>query len=176
MSAHDLNHQLLRPCILQILRAAGFHSTRPSVLDALVSITQNYLMLLGSRTAAHAFENHNSPTPNITDVRMAMEDAGVFAPDLTASEEAWKEVLRKPLIAYDERTGAREKERQRRDAEDLESIREWVDWWREGKHAEIRRVAGLVAEGNALPNVDSGEKLEDYLSGMYFFDSIELQS
>ncbi|RAL66677.1 hypothetical protein DID88_006359 [Monilinia fructigena] len=39
-----LHHALLRPSILHILRAAGYHSTRPSVLD--------------TATAAHADLNH----------------------------------------------------------------------------------------------------------------------
>src|SRR4051794_36003097 len=59
MSADELYFQLLRPSIIHILRAAGFHSTRPSVLDTLCDLFIRYLTLLASSTATHAALNHN---------------------------------------------------------------------------------------------------------------------
>ncbi|OBT50709.1 hypothetical protein VE04_09459, partial [Pseudogymnoascus sp. 24MN13] len=52
MSSHAIHHALLRPCVLHILRAAGYHSTKPSVLDALTDIAGRYMHLLATSTVA----------------------------------------------------------------------------------------------------------------------------
>jgi len=165
-SAYSLHNALLRPAILHILRAAGFHSARPSVVDTLADITVRYLLLLASNTAAHAYTNHNDYTPDITDARMAMQDCGVFAPTLTATEEAWKEILRKPLEEYPERNGMRAAERARRDAEDTRDVREFVEWFRGDKYKEIKRVAGLIGGAGQGAEIEAKGELEDYLTGM----------
>ncbi|KAF3346211.1 Sterol esterase 2 [Verticillium dahliae VDG2] len=55
-----LFHALLRPCILQILRATGYHATRPAVLDTLTELAARYLLTLCRHTAARALD-HNPP-------------------------------------------------------------------------------------------------------------------
>lgn len=64
-TAH-LHHALLRPAILHILRAAGFHSTKPSTLDTLTDLSARYFLLLAQRTAEFASErgtiSHQDPT------------------------------------------------------------------------------------------------------------------
>ncbi len=165
MSAQSLNNALLRPPILHILRAAGFHSARPSVVDTLADLAGRYLLLLASTTAAHAANNHDELVPTITDVRMAMYDCGVFAPTLTPSEEAWKEALRRPLAEYPERNGLRAKEKARRDAEDTKDVREFVEWVKGDQNAEIRRIAGmLVGEGQGA-EVEALADKDDFLTG-----------
>ena len=170
MSANMLHNSLLRPAILHILRAAGFHSARPSVIDTLADITARYLLLLASRTATNAYSNHNTLEPEITDVRMALQDCGLLTPSLTAAEEAWKEALSKPLEEYPERNGLRAKERMRRDEEDTRDVREFVDWVRGAQNAEIRRIAGLEAQRTTeATDMEGRGDLEDYLTGMYTF-------
>ena len=53
-----LYHALLRPAVLQILRATGFHSAKPSVLDSLTDVAARYFLTLCQTTAR--FASHNS--------------------------------------------------------------------------------------------------------------------
>lgn len=95
-----LYHALLRPCILQTLRATGYHATRPTTLDVFTDLAARYLFALCRATAQHATDNHNEGvTPDdlaeypasgeeedipavapisIVDVRMALEDVGAL--------------------------------------------------------------------------------------------------
>ncbi|KAK8217041.1 hypothetical protein BKA81DRAFT_414111 [Phyllosticta paracitricarpa] len=158
MSAQELHAALLRPAILHILRAAGYHSARPSVVDAVSDIAARYMLLLAQRTAYHTWSNHNDPVPTVTDVRMALSDAGLLIPSMTGAEEAWKEVLRKPLSEYPERNGMRMKEARRRDLEDTADVREFIDWVMGPANKEIMRVAGLDVAFR--PNADETTALK----------------
>jgi transcription initiation factor TFIID subunit 3 len=91
-----LYHALLRPCILQTLRATGYHSIRPSTLDAFTDLAARYLFAVCRSTALHAVDNYNEgrdpadpyddgeddgpglPPVSIVDVRMALEGVGAF--------------------------------------------------------------------------------------------------
>ncbi|EGP91617.1 uncharacterized protein MYCGRDRAFT_67149 [Zymoseptoria tritici IPO323] len=126
--AHDLHRALLRPAIIHTLRAAGFHSTKPSVLDTLVNLAERHLLLLASTTAQHAWSSHNDPVPTITDLRMALSDCGVLIPYSDPSEEAWKERMRKPL------------------SEDTKDVREFTRWYDSPQYREIKRVAGIIPD------------------------------
>ncbi|KAL8743263.1 MAG: hypothetical protein Q9190_004363 [Brigantiaea leucoxantha] len=119
MSSHALYTSLLRLPIIHILRAAGFHATRPAVLDTLVDLAARYLTVLASQTAAHAYTNHNELSPTITDVRMALQDVGALWPQKTLLEED---------IAGQE---------------DMRGIEEFLAWMTGEEHREIRRIAGL---------------------------------
>lgn len=165
MSTDDLFHTLLRPAVVHILRASGFNGAKPSVVDTLVDLTARYLTLLASRTAYNAYSNHNDLAPDITDVRMAMQDCGLLVPTMTAGEELWKEILRKPLENYDEETGVRAKEEKRRDAEDTADVTAFIDWVKGEPNKEIQRVAGVLKQTQPTPaeQLDAIE-LEDYLS------------
>jgi transcription initiation factor TFIID subunit 3 len=164
MSTQDLFITLLRPAVLHILRAAGFHSAKPSVVDTLVDLTARYLLLLATRTAYNAYSNHNDLTPDLTDVRMAMQDCGVLVPTLTGSEEIWKEILRKPLEEYDEETGARAKEEKRRLAEDTADVTEFIDWVRGDYNKEISRIAGTLKPSVSATEALDAVEMEDYLT------------
>ncbi|KAI9714049.1 MAG: hypothetical protein M1820_000779 [Bogoriella megaspora] len=158
-----LHNALLRPPILHILRAAGFHSLRPSVLDTLADITARYIALLGSTTAFHADGHSSLSSPSISDVRLALQDCGVLVPSLTAAEEAWREALRKPLELYPEEHGIRQKEASLRDAEDTEDVRLFEKWALGEGNREIRRIAGVLAEERDGELGMEGRR-EDYLS------------
>ena len=163
MSTNELFNTLLRPAVLHILRAQGFHAAKPTVIDTLTDITARYMMLLAQKTATFAFATHNSTEPNLTDVRMAMQECGILYPTLTASEETWKELLRKPLEEFPERNGLRAKERMRRDAEDTQDVRDFIDWVKGDQNKEIKRIAGLqqqhITETTELDTIE----MEDYL-------------
>lgn len=165
MSENDLFLNLLRPAVLHILRATGFHHGKPSAVDTIVDLTARYLSLLAERTAYNAFSNHNHLTPDVTDVRMAMQDCGLLVPTMTAGEELWREVLRKPLEEYDADTTARENEQARRDAEDTADITEFIEWVQGEQNQEIRRIAGTYkpVATNPTEQLDQLE-MEDYLN------------
>jgi transcription initiation factor TFIID subunit 3 len=164
MSTNDLFTTLLRPAVLHILRAAGFHSAKPSVIDTLVDLTARYLILVASRTAYHAYSSHNDLTPDVTDVRNAMQDCGLLVPTLTGSEEIWKEILRKPLEQYDEETGARTKEEKRRLEEDTQDISEFINWVKGDFNKEISRIAGTLKPALTATEALDQVEMEDYLN------------
>jgi transcription initiation factor TFIID subunit 3 len=150
--AHDLHRALLRPAILHTLRAVGFHSTKPSVLDTLVNLAERHLVLLASTTAQHAISSHNDPVPTISDVRMALSDCGVLIPLEGAAEEAWKERMRIPLAEMADVPKAGKQramvEKRKRDDEDTEDVREFTRWYDSSQYREIKRVAGLEKDLN----------------------------
>ncbi|KAH7563967.1 hypothetical protein BM1_01014 [Bipolaris maydis] len=165
MSQNDLFLSLLRPAVLHILRATGFQHGKPSAVDTIVDLTARYLSVLAERTAYNAYSNHNDLVPNITDVRMAMQDCALLVPTMTAGEELWKEILRKPLEEYNVETGARENEAARRDAEDTADITEFIEWVKGEQNKEIRRIAGTYepVPTNPTEQLDQ-EEMEDYLN------------
>ncbi|KAF1946264.1 hypothetical protein EJ02DRAFT_394448 [Clathrospora elynae] len=165
MSQNDLFLNLLRPAVLHILRATGFQYGKPSAVDTIVDLTARYLSLLAERTAYNAYSNHNDLTPDITDVRMAMQDCSLLVPTMTAGEELWKEILRKPLAEYNADTEARANEEARRNAEDTADVTEFVEWVQGDQNKEIRRIAGTYkpVPTNPIEQLDQQE-MEDYLN------------
>jgi transcription initiation factor TFIID subunit 3 len=161
MSERLLHHALLRPAIIQILRAQGFSGAKPSVVDTLTDIAAKYIMLLATRSLAHAHASHVDRVPDITDVRMAMVDCGILQPTTTSTEEIWTELLRKPIEDIPDRNELQRREAQKRDAEDTEDVEAFAKWFRGNAHREITRVAGL------LPDEHDGEiqkTPDDYLT------------
>ncbi|KAL1302446.1 hypothetical protein AAFC00_002838 [Neodothiora populina] len=164
-AAQQLHSSLLRMPIIYILRAAGFHSTRPSVLDTLVNIAERYLLLLAESTLNHALDNHNTNIPTVTDVRLALTECGALIPIMSAAEEDWTEKFRHSMSDYDDmkfgdtrRTG----ESNRRADEDARDVREFIQWIMSDQNKEIRRIAGV------LPEVGPGGIVagEDYLTAL----------
>lgn len=108
---------LLRPCVLHILRAAGYHSTRPSVLDTLTDIAARYMMLLAAKTAAHAGDGDIEYEITIEDIRAAMQDCGVISPEKVVEDEIWD------------------------GEEDVRGVENFVAWCKGDRNKEIRRIA-----------------------------------
>lgn len=131
----SLHHSLLRPSVLHILRAAGYHSTRPSVLDTLTDLAARYMLLLTQSTANHAALNHSVPELaleiSITDVRMAMQDCGSLAPEKVMEQQEFD------------------------GQEDLRGVENFIAWAMGPANHEIRRIALEGGEGAK----------EDYLTG-----------
>lgn len=141
-TAQDLHFTLLRPPILQILRATGFHSARPSVVDTLTDIAARYLTLLSTQTLEHARNAHEDmPTPRMADVLLALGDVGALRPQMSRVEEDW------------------------RGEEDLRGVEEFVGWAKGDVNREIRRVAGLVREEGDVD--EEGAEREDFLAGTF---------
>lgn len=147
MSSNAIYTSLLRPPVLHVLRAAGFHATKPAVLDTLVDLTARYLSLLASISASHAQENHNDLTLTLTDVRMALHDVGALWPQKTAMEE--------DLMGE----------------EDVRGVDNFVNWMVGEEHREIRRVAGLIENEVPLSGVDEPAGREDFLIGTHAVQS-----
>jgi transcription initiation factor TFIID subunit 3 len=160
--------------MIHILRGAGFHSTKPSVLDTLTNLAERHLLLLASTAAQFAMLSHNDPIPTITDMRMALSECGVIHSLTDPSEEAWKERMRKPLteIADVPQAGRQRQaaQKRKRDEEDTKDVREFTRWFDSMQHKEARRVAGMIPEasvGGALPAVGVGGgvvQAEDFLT------------
>jgi transcription initiation factor TFIID subunit 3 len=116
-STPAFHHSLLRPCVLHILRAAGYHSTRPSVLDTLTDIAGRYMLLLAQSAAEHSSLNHIELELSIEDVRMAMQDCGAIAPEKILEEQI-----------YD-------------GEEDARGVDAFLEWAMGPENKEIRRIA-----------------------------------
>lgn len=142
MSGQNLHSALLRPPIIQILRAQGFHATRPSVVESLADLTGRYLMILASATAAHAANAHpEDPSPVLEDVYQALQDAGALRPQLREWEEDWA------------------------GEEDLRGLDSLLGWITGPAHREIRRIAGFVPSEGDMVDPDAIEK-EDFLTAL----------
>ncbi|KAJ5475162.1 hypothetical protein N7539_008228 [Penicillium diatomitis] len=142
MSGHNLHNALLRPPIIQILRAQGFHSTRPSVLETLSDLTGQYLMILASATASHAANAHpEDPVPVLEDIYQALLDTGALRPQLREWEEDWA------------------------GEEDMRGLDAFLGWITGPAHREIRRIAGFVPSEGDMVDPDAIEK-EDYLTSL----------
>lgn len=131
---------LLRPSVLHILRATGFHATRQAPLDALVDITARYLILVATKTAENSWITHNNPVPTVTDVRLALQELGAFRPQLSDMEEQF---------SLDD---------------DLRGIDSFINWFRNDTNREITRVAGLLGPTSEV-EIEAGIEREDFLSG-----------
>lgn len=142
MPAPNLHNALLRPPLIQILRAAGFHATCPSVLDTVTDLAARYLLLLASSTAAHAANAHpDDPVPVLEDFYQALQDAGALRPQLRGWEEDWA------------------------GEEDLRGLDGFLSWFTGPAHREIRRIAGFIPSEGDMMDPDALEK-EDYLTSL----------
>ncbi|CAI7592087.1 unnamed protein product [Penicillium glandicola] len=142
MSGPNLHNALLRPPIIQILRAQGFHSTRPSVLESIQDLTGRYLIILASAAAEHSANAHPyDPVPDLEDIYQALQDAGAIRPQLREWEEEWQ------------------------GEEDMRGLEAFLSWITGPAHREIRRVAGFLPSEGDMVDPDAVEK-EDYLTAL----------
>lgn len=137
-----LFHAILRPCVLQVLRATGYHSCRPAALEALTDLATRYLEALCDRTALHAALNDHDHllhqvdarpggAATLVDVRMALQDVGALNPDRAPREEEfWGE-------------------------EDTRGVEDFVDWFAGAQSKHIMEMS----------RVDGEPDMGDYLNG-----------
>lgn len=140
MSSSTLHSALLRPPIIQILRAAGFHSTRPSVLETLTDLTERYMMLLAHSTVSHAANAHpDDPAPRLEDIYQALQDAGALVPQMREWEEEWEGI------------------------EDLRGLDGFLGWFSGPANREIRRIAGFIPSEGDMTRPEDLDK-DDFLA------------
>lgn len=164
MSNALLHHALLRPAVLQILRATGYTGAKPGVVDALTDIAGRYISLLASKAVFFANANHADSIPDVTDLRLALSESGILTPSLTVTDEVWRELMRTPISEVPERNGIRRYEESKRDEEDTEDITDFIKWFDGPVHQEIKRIAGLVGD-KSMTELDPSSELPDYLTG-----------
>ncbi|KAI1213855.1 uncharacterized protein F4807DRAFT_409375 [Annulohypoxylon truncatum] len=143
----EIHHALLRPVILQIMRAQGYHSSTPATVDAFTSLTAKYMMAISGRAAHYANANNEdgvSCVPNITDIRMALEDCGALKPDKEFTEQVF------------------------RGEEDTRGVDNFIQWATGPKNLRIRKVAGLDKPTAGDTEMDGQEEPRetDYLSAL----------
>jgi transcription initiation factor TFIID subunit 3 len=159
MTTTDLHTALLRPAILQILRATGFNHAKPHVIDTLTDLTARYLSLLSTTTAQTAFNLHNSPVPTIQDVRIALSSVGALTPQMSTAEEELKGEVEIVEAGVSMKVPF----------EDLRGVENFANWATGSANREIRRIAGFGEDGAAGANVEeiaAGlEDEDDYLDG-----------
>ena len=151
MSSVNLHNALLRPAVLQILRAAGFNYTRSAVLDTVTDLAARYLLLLASLTAQHAFNNHNDYVSTVQDARMALLDMGALRPQLSVLEEKAR--------------GVEEFNGETIPFEDVRGVDGFVNWAKGPANKEIRRIAGFASvSGDVGDGLAVLEEDEDYVT------------
>ncbi|KAI0890649.1 uncharacterized protein GGS22DRAFT_151501 [Annulohypoxylon maeteangense] len=146
-NAFEIHHALLRPVILQIMRAQGYHSSTPATVDAFTSLTVKYMMAISRQTAQYANvmdEDGVSCVPDIVDVRMALEDCGALKPEKDFTEQ---------LFAGQE---------------DTRGVDNFIEWATGPKNLRIRKVAGLDKPTVGDTEMEGAEELRetDYLSAL----------
>jgi transcription initiation factor TFIID subunit 3 len=152
MSSTRLQNALMRPAVLQILRAAGFHNTSGATLDVVTDLAIRYLSLLASTTAQYAFNNHNDYIPTIQDVRMALTEVGALRPQMSVLEERAK--------------GAVNADRHDAAFEDMRGVDGFVNWAKGSTNREIRRIAGHASGPGDVVEVGILDDTEDYVTSM----------
>lgn len=123
-------HALLRPCIIQILRAAGYHASKPTVVDALTDMAAKYMMTMATRTVNYAATVSNTTQVDVQHVRMAMQDLGALIPTMMIEDEI--------LLP---------------EGEDIRGVENFLEWTMGKENKEIRRVA-LEGGGEGGGGVD----------------------
>jgi transcription initiation factor TFIID subunit 3 len=154
MSSINLQNALIRPAVLQILRAAGFHNTSVAALDVMTDLAIRYLLLLASSTAQNAFNNHDDYIPTVQDVRMALLEVGALRPQMSVLEERAK--------------GSVKVDGQDVPFEDMRGVERFLSWATGPSSREIRRIAGLAPNPGDVVAVGVLDEHEDYVIGKVF--------
>lgn len=111
-------HSLLRPAVLQILRATGYHGAKPSVLDSMTDLAARYLYHLCELTAMYTEHNSlDNMTPTIVDIRMALQHVGALLPERPEGEQMYSGI------------------------EDMRGMNEFQAWAASSLNREIKRIA-----------------------------------
>lgn len=156
MAASELHAALLRPAIIQIVKAMGYNLAKPSALDSIADLAARYLLLLASETAQAARDTHGYDQPTIQDIRMALYKVGALRPQLDLAEEAARgtEIIHGREFPF----------------EDLRGVDSFVTWAQGPICKEIRRVAGLDGgESDNIADLAAGmDENEDYVTGKFY--------
>ncbi|KAI0438100.1 hypothetical protein F4803DRAFT_555347 [Xylaria telfairii] len=167
----EIHLALLRPAILQILRAQGYYASTPSTIDCLTEIAGQYLYTIAKRTAEHATMNNcvGPPgTPDVVDVRLALEECGALCPSASLEPPAKRRRLsHSDTVDNDETLREGDDE-----VEDTSGVDEFIRWATGRKNQRIRKIAGVVAPPGAITAGAEGEdgaveeRPSDYLDAL----------
>lgn len=113
-----LFHAFLRPSILQILRATGYHGTSPAVLDAVTDLAARYLSLLCEKTANRAAHHYGDAGDfSLVEVRLALQEVGALMPERSEAEQDF------------------------RGEDDLRGVEDFISWFEGQRMKEIMEFA-----------------------------------
>ncbi|KAI1390130.1 uncharacterized protein F4822DRAFT_400949 [Hypoxylon trugodes] len=143
----ELFHALLRPAILQILRAQGYYSSTPQVADAVTELAARYMVTVAERAVHQAGINDETGAPaipDLVDVRLALDHCGAFMPERDFASQ---------LITREE---------------DTRGVDDFIRWATGKKNQKIRKVAALDKPTVAEVGVEGVEEQRetDYLSAL----------
>ncbi|KAI0193156.1 hypothetical protein F4808DRAFT_453309 [Astrocystis sublimbata] len=183
----EIHLALLRPSILQILRAQGYYASTPSTIDTLTEIAGQYLYTISKRTAEHAtLNNYLGPpgTADVVDVRLALEECGALS--TSAGQPQPPPAKRRRLSPADGRDNdepLRESSDEHEDDDEVNSedrdedentagVDEFIHWAMGRKNQRIRKIAGVVVPPGAIATGVEGEdgaveeRPSDYLDAL----------
>ncbi|KAI1202053.1 hypothetical protein F5X97DRAFT_251777 [Nemania serpens] len=169
----EIHLALLRPAILQILRAQGYYASTPSTIDCLTEIAGQYLYTIAKRTAEHATANNclGPPgTPDVVDVRLALEECGALPPSAHPPPAKRRRLSR--ADPADSNGTLHHHECGDDEAEDASGVDEFIRWATGRKNQRIRKIAGVVAPAGAMAAGAEGEdgtveeRPSDYLDAL----------
>ncbi|KAI1813251.1 hypothetical protein GGS20DRAFT_554144 [Poronia punctata] len=152
-TASEIHLALLRPAILQILRAQGYYSSTHSTIDTLTEIAAQYMYSIAKRTAEHAtMNNYLGPpgTPDVVDVRMALEECGALNPGSAPP----------PPPSLDE-------------YEDTRGVDEFIRWATGRKNMRIRKIAGVVAPPTIAADVEGEDGIVEESRPTDYLDALK---
>ncbi|GAW14559.1 hypothetical protein ANO14919_039620 [Xylariales sp. No.14919] len=168
----EIHLALLRPAILQILRAQGYYASTPSTIDCLTELAGQHLYNIAKRTAEHATSNNylGPPgTPEVVDVRLALEECGALCPGTDPSPPPKRRRLSPDGAAHGDDTL---QEYDDEADEDTRGVDEFIRWAMGRKNQRIRKIAGVVAPPGAIAVGVEGEdgaveeRPSDYLDAL----------
>ncbi|KAI1422672.1 hypothetical protein F5Y12DRAFT_603927 [Xylaria sp. FL1777] len=173
----EIHHALLRPAILQILRAQGYYASTASTIDCLTELAGQQLYNISKRTAEHAtLNNYLGPpgTPDVVDVRLALEDCGALWPNADPAPSAKRRRLSLSLSLGDAADGDDDALHgyDNDEVEDTRGVDEFIRWATGRKNLRIRKIAGVVAPPGAIAAGAEGEdgtveeRPSDYLDAL----------
>ncbi|KAI1736819.1 hypothetical protein F4680DRAFT_431178 [Xylaria scruposa] len=171
----EIHLALLRPAILQILRAQGYYASTPSTIDCLTEIAGQYLYTIAKRTAEHAtLNNFVGPpgTPDVVDVRLALEDCGALCPSASPAPPAKRRRLSHSDAVDDDDDDDDVVRESDDEAEDTSGVDEFIRWATGRKNQRIRKIAGVIAPPGVIAAGAEGEdgaveeRPSDYLDAL----------
>jgi transcription initiation factor TFIID subunit 3 len=164
-----LSHALLRPAVLQILRATGYHSARTSVIDSVTDLAARYFLHLCQVTALYAAHTNDGDaddpfsTSSSSSILTTIDGNGsgsgpsdaVIVPVPAPTIVDVRMALQRAGALLPERL---EEEQAYFGVEDMRGVEGFIAWAMGPLNREIKRIA-----------LDGEDEAGDYLDGEFSF-------